>query len=118
MATFTKQQLSGSSNGRAVKVAASSTPGTTIHTATSTANQFDEVHLWAVNSDTTARKLTIELGGTSSPDDLIEQTIPPESGLVYVVPGLPLDGGVVVKAFCASANLVMLHGYTNRIDQS
>jgi hypothetical protein len=90
-----------------------STAGTLIHTADSTAK--DEVWLWAVNSDTSARKLTIEFGGVSSPDDLIEVTIQPEDGLFPVVPGIPLTGGVVVRAFCASANVVMIHGYVNRI---
>lgn len=113
MATFSKERLSGSTNGRLIKVAATATAGTTIHTAHATAQ--DEIWLYAVNSDTTDRKLTIEFGGTSSPDDLIEQTITAESGLVLVVPGLVLTGSVVVRAFCASANVVMIGGYVNRI---
>ena len=62
MATFNKRLLSGSTNGRMIKIAATATPGTTIHTATttSTANDdCDEIYLWAVNSDTSSRKLTI-----------------------------------------------------------
>lgn len=113
--TATKIKFSGGSNGRGIKVAATATPGTTIHTATSATDTLDELWLWAVNSDTTARKLTIEFGGTTSPDDLIELTIPAEAGLVLVVPGIPLDGGVVVKAFCATTNVVMVHGYVNRV---
>lgn len=111
--SITKLKHSGSTDGRMVKVAATSTPGTTIHTAHSTS--LDEVWLWAVNSDTTARKLTIEFGGTSSPDDLIEVTIPAESGLVLVVPGLLVTNSVVVKAFCATANVVNVAGFVNRI---
>lgn len=114
MADFSKVKLSGSTNGRQIKVAATSTPGTAIHTAHATA--LDEVWLYAVNSDTTDRKLTIEYGGTTSPDDLIELTIPAESGLVCVVPGSsPLTGGVAVAAFCATANVVCIQGYVNRI---
>lgn len=113
MATFSKQLLSGCTNGRLVKVAATATAGTTIHTAHATAQ--DEIWLYAVNSDTTDRKLTIEFGGTSSPDDLIEQTITAESGLILVVPGLVLTGSVVVRAFAATANVVMVGGYVNRI---
>lgn len=113
MATYTKTLLSGSTNGRQIKVAATATPGTTIHTAHATA--YDEVWLWAANSDTTARKLTIEFGGTTAPDDLIEITIPAEAGLVLVVPGLVLTNSLVVKAFCASANVVLVGGYVNRI---
>lgn len=118
MATFSKITLSGSTDGKLIKVAATATAGTTIHTASTTTTTYDEVWLYAVNSDTTDRKLTIEFGGTTSPDDLIEQTITAESGLLLVVPGLILKGNasaLVVRAFCATANVVSIGGYVNRI---
>lgn len=119
MATFSKIHLSGSTDGKQIKVAATGTPGTTIHTGSSTASVYDEVWLYATNTDTSARKLTIEWGGTSSPDDLIELTIPAESGLTLVVPGLVIKGNastaLVVRAFAASANVVCVSGYVNRI---
>ena len=118
MATFSKIALSGSTDGKLIKVAATATPGTTIHTGSATASTYDELWLYAVNSDSTDRKLTIEWGGTSSPDDLIEQTITAESGLILVVPGLVIKGNatqVVVKAFAATADVVMIGGYVNRI---
>ena len=118
MATFSKIHLSGSTDGKLIKVAATATAGTTIHTGSTTATTYDELWLYAVNSDTTDRKLTIEFGGTSSPDDLIEQTITAESGLILVVPGLVIKGNataLVVRAFAASANVVMVGGYVNRI---
>lgn len=115
MATYTKTLLSGSTNGRMIKVAATATPGTTIHTAVAGTSSLDEVWLWAVNSDTTARKITIEFGGTTSPDDLIEITIPAESGLIEIIPGWLLQNSLIVKAFCASANVVMIGGFVNRI---
>jgi len=118
MATFSKIALSGSTDGRLIKVAQTATAGTTIHTGSTTATTFDEIWLYAVNSDTTDRKLTIEFGGVSSPDDLIEQTITAESGLLLVVPGLVIKGNataLVVRAFAATANVVMIGGYVNRI---
>lgn len=118
MATFTKRKLSGSTDGKGIKVTQTATPGDTIHTATtgtSAADDYDEIYLYAVNANTLALKLTVEFGGTTSPDNLIEMTIPGESGLECIVPGLPLQNGAVVKAFCASANLVMIYGYVNRI---
>lgn len=119
MATYSKIILSGSTDGRAIKVAATSTPGTTIHTGSSTATTLDEIWLYATNTDTTDRKLTIEWGGTTSPDDLIEFTVPAENGLYLVVPGLLIKGNssaaLVVRAFAASANLVTISGYVNRI---
>jgi hypothetical protein len=118
MATFTKNILSASTDGRAIKVAATATPGTTIHTGPSNSAQFDEIWLYAMNTDTSARKLTIEWGGTSAPDDLIEITLDAEPGLVLVAPGLLLKGNatpLIVRAFAASANVITLHGYVNRI---
>lgn len=113
MTTLSKLKLSGSTDGRLVKVAATATPGTIIHTAHATA--LDEIWIYAVNSDATPRKLTIEFGGTNAPDDLIEFTVAAESGLYLIVPGLLLTNSAVVKAFCATANVVMLGGFVNRI---
>jgi len=76
------------------------------------------VWLYAQNTDTTNRKLTIEWGGTSSPDDLIEVTVPAESGLVLVAPGLLIKGNatqLIVRAFAATANHIQIHGFVNRI---
>jgi hypothetical protein len=118
MATFTKLTLSASTDGRAIKVAATATPGTTIHTGPSVASEIDEVWLYAMNTDIIDRKLTIEWGGTSSPDDLIEITLPAEPGLVLVAPGLLIKGNatpLLVRAFASVTNVITLHGYVNRI---
>jgi hypothetical protein len=115
MATYSKQLLSGSTNGKQIKVVQTATAGTTIHTAVSGTSDFDEIWLYAVNSDTTARKLTIEWGEATAPDGNIEVTIAPEDGYVLVVPGLVLQNSLVVKAFAATANVILINGYVNRI---
>ncbi len=56
--TFNKFKLSGSTDGKQIKVAAASSPGTTIHTADPTA--LDEIWIYAVNSSGSSVKLTIE----------------------------------------------------------
>ena len=111
--TFTKVVLSGSTNGKQTKVVATATAGTTIHTAHATS--LDEIWLWAVNSSTTAVKLTVEWGEATAPDGNIEVTIPGESGYLMVVPGLVLTNSLVVKAFAATANVILINGYVNRI---
>jgi len=113
---ISKVPLSAATNGRNVKIAATASAGTTIHTAHAT--HYDELWLYAVNSDTSDRKLTIELGGTTAPDDLVEITIPAEGGYILVIPGLPLTGSVVVKAFAATANAILVNGFVNRITTS
>lgn len=111
---YTKVKLSGSTDGRQIKVVATATAGTTIHAANATA--LDEIWLWAINTSAVPVKLTIEYGGTTAPDDLIEQFIEPESGLVAIVPGSsPLTNSVVVRAFADTANVVEIQGYVNRI---
>jgi hypothetical protein len=118
MATFTKEKLSASTDGRAIKVAATATAGTTIHTGSATATTYDEVWLYAQNTSASAVKLTIEWGGVSSPDDLIELTVQPEAGLVTITPGLLIKGNatpLVIRAFAASADVITIHGFVNQI---
>ena len=113
MATFSKIHLSGSTDGRLIKVAATATAGTTIHTGSATATTYDEIWLYAVNSSASSVKLTIEWGNTTSPDDLIELTVLPEAGLVTVVPGLLIKGNatpLVITAFAATADVITIHG--------
>ena len=116
MAAITKVLLSGSTQGKAIKVVQTATAGTTIHTAVSGTTDLDEIWLWAQNSSTGDVKLTLEWGEATAPDGNIEVTIPGEQGLVQVVPGLLLQNGLVVKAFASSANVILIHGFANRLD--
>lgn len=115
MTTYTKELLSDSTNGKGIKIAAIATPGTALHTAVSGTSDIDEIWIYAVNSDTTDRKLTIEWGGVASPDDSIEITVQAESGLVLIMPGLLLQNSLLLKAFCETADVVVIHGFVNRI---
>ncbi len=115
MATYSKVLLSGSTNGKQIKVAATSTAGTTIHTATSGSSNLDEIWLYAVNSSASSVKLTIEWGEATAPDGNIEVVVPAEDGYMLVAPGLLLQNSLVVKAFAATANVILINGYVNRI---
>ena len=112
--------FSSSTDGKAIKVVATATAGTAVHTATSSATPgaggtWDEVWLWAYNSDTSIRNLTIEFGGATAPDQNIVQSIPAGSGAILIVPGLILQNSATVKAFASAANVVTVMGYINRI---
>jgi len=118
MATFTKNHLSNSTDGKGILVVATATAGTTIHTGPTNTAHFHEVWMYAVNSSATAVKLTIEWGEATAPNGNIEFTVPAESGLYLLVPGLPLQGNataLVVKAFAATASVVVIHGFVNEI---
>ena len=111
--TITRLPFSGSADGQGIKVAATASPGTLVHTAHATAT--DEVWLWCVNSSASSVKLTVQFGGTTDPDDSIEAGIAAESGLFLIVPGLMLSNSKVVRAFAGTANVLVVHGYANRI---
>lgn len=119
MATYTKVPLSVQVDGSPIKVVATASTGTTIHATGTSASIIDEVWLYAYNSSTAAVLLTIQYGGTTSPDDDIKITIPSQSGLTLVVPGLILSGtgsaANSIYAYAGTANVVTVSGYVNRI---
>jgi hypothetical protein len=115
MATFSKVKLSASTDGKGVKIAATATAGTTVHTAHATA--LDEIYCWVSNTDSSDRTITIEWGGVTDPDNLLVKTltIPANSGPILVVPGLILTNSLVFAIFASSANKILATGYVNRI---
>ena len=121
MATFSKQLLSASTDGRAIKVvstAIASSP-TLIHTGSSTTSTFEEVWIYAQNNHTSDVALRLGFGGVTDPDDIIEYTIKTKGGLYLVVPGLILKGNasaaLTIRAAAGTTNVISLSGYVNRI---
>lgn len=119
MAIFSKQLLSGSSQGRAIKVVATASTGTTIHATGTSATIIDEVWLYAYNSNTGNILLTIQYGGTTAVDHDIKIIIPSQSGLTLIVPGLILTGtgaaASTIYAYADTANVITVSGFVNRI---
>jgi hypothetical protein len=119
MATYSKVLLSGSTQGKAIKVAATSSVGTTIHETGTSATIEDEIWLYAYNSSSVTVALTIQFGGTTAVDNDIKLSIPATSGLTLVVPGLILTGtgsaANTVAAYAATTNVITISGYVNRI---
>lgn len=113
--TITRIPLSASTHGRGIKVAATTSTGTTIHTSTSSTTDCDVVTLYAYNSSSSAVTLTIQWGGTTAVDDDIKLSIPATSGLTLVVPDLVLRNSQVVYAYAGTTNVVTIHGFANRV---
>jgi hypothetical protein len=113
--TVSRIPLSGSTHGRGVKVAATSSAGTTIHTATSSTTDCDVVTIYAYNSSSSAVNLTLQWGGTTSVDDDIKLSIPATSGLTLIAPDLVLRNSLVIKAYAGTADVVTIHGFANRV---
>jgi hypothetical protein len=116
MAQATKELLSGSIDGLGIVVVSGSggTAGTagTIHVAAAGTSGRDEVYLWAFNGHTSNVVLSLEWGTSGNPRVI---TIPFQSGLIPIVPGLPLCNGQKIQAFAATPNVVVIDGFVNRI---
>ena len=117
MATYSKELLSASVQGKGILVAATATAGTLIHTAVSGTTDIDEIWLYAVNTHSADIKLTLEWGEATEPNGNIEITVPAEEGLMLLVPGLLLQNALTVKAFADTTNEIVIHGYVNKIDK-
>lgn len=118
MATFQKTILSNSTDGKGILVAATASPGTLIHSGSTDNTVLHEIWIYAMNTGTTSVNFDIQWGGTTTPNDDIELSIQPESGLVLVVPGLIFKGNaspLIVRAFAATTNVITVHGFVNVI---
>lgn len=112
MAIFTKEFLSGSTNGRPIQITTTASPGTLIHTAHATS--VDEIYIYACNTSDKNKLLFIEFGGTLS-SDLINVNIKRNAGLILVIPGSPLTNSTIVRAYAEDANVINIVGWVNRI---
>lgn len=116
MATYSLAIASGSTNGKGVKVSGTASgSAVTLHTAVSGTSSIDEVTIWAVNTDTQTRTLTIGFGGTTSPDNLIAVPIPANAGLVLVLDKMALQNSLVVNAWADAANVVVCYPQVYRV---
>ena len=114
--TYTKQLLSGSVQGKQIKVTGTNVAGAvTVHTAVAGTAAWDEIWIYAFNADTVSRVLTLLWGGTTEPDNDIIATLFPKSGRLLVVDGALLQNGLLVKAYADAANVVLIDGFVNAI---
>ena len=115
MPGVTPKVFSGGTSGTPILIAATTTAGTLIHTAAAGADDYDEVWLWAFNDHTADLLLSIEFGGVTDPKDVVRYTVPFRDGPHLVIPGWRLNGGLIVRAFAATTNLISVNGNINRI---
>ncbi len=108
---------SGSTQGFPVKVVATASAGTTMHTTGVSATIVDEISVYAQNNHTADVVLTLEVGDATAPDHNVIVTVPYKAGL-YLIGVFRLSGsgaaGATLKAFAATANVVCLNVSVNR----
>ena len=118
MATAVKRKLSDSTDGLPIKISATGSVGTSIHTAVAgtTAGTFDEIWVYGQNNYTSSNvSVTIEYGSADAPGGNIIASLPAVSGLQLLVPGLILQNSKTVKAFASVADVVSLSGFVNSV---
>lgn len=112
---YTKLQLSASTNGTPISVTATGPPSATIiHTSVTGFVEEDEIWLWATNTHSADVLLTVEFALEAVANNIIF-TVPKDDGLFLVVPGLILNGALIVRAFAATTAVINISGYVHRI---
>ena len=112
---ITKILLSG--GGTDGKLLPSDGNNQTIHTASSTATDIDEVWIWATNVHSADVEVTVGWGraGYTASNNLF--TVPTLAGLYLLVPGLILKGNAgtpKIVNVSASSGHINFGGYVNR----
>lgn len=105
--------LSQSTNGKGILLDLTATPGSHIHTAAD-GSYIDLLTLWVVNTSSNIQTVTFEWGGTTSPDNVVEQKFPAKQGFQRLEELVPLAGGEVLRAFASTDNVVVIYGKVTR----
>jgi len=81
-----------------------------------TGNELDEVYITVANVTGSAELLTVEWGGVSDPAShgTKQLSIPANSPQVDLFTGQRIRAGLVIRAFCPTANALNIMGGVNR----
>ena len=115
---FTAMTLSAATNGLPIKILATATAGTTIHTATSADGPegCDEVWLWAGSTTSVAVNATLHFSNDGAGDRTINFRVPAAyHGPIPILAGHRVLDGVVISATCSVAERVNVWGNVNRV---
>jgi len=109
--------LSGAPVGNGVIQLGDASPGTEVHTATGVTSddEVDEIWLWASNTSVADVVLTLEVGGTGVANE-IDVTVP-ANGAVPVLQGHPVNNGIAIAGYAATASVVNVYGFVERNSQ-
>lgn len=114
---YTAVVLSGSTNGKPIKIAATTSAGTLIHATTTTSTTLDEVYLYVYNENSVSVNMYLQWGGTTA-DETSTFSIPPQSGRYLLVAGERLGNSgsaLEIRAYASVANKLYVTGNVNRI---
>jgi hypothetical protein len=92
-----------------------------IHTAIRSGDNFDEVWVYATNTNASDLAVTLQISDRDGANtkEVATVTIPSKSGMYLIYPGLVLDDGYKLEAYAPSnPSSINLFGFANRLDQS
>lgn len=115
--TETRIGFSAATNGATMTVdTTSAISPMTVHTAGPGIYNWDDIWIWAANTDTISRTISLYFGAHSSVGDQVvgNYDLPPGGAPVLICPGLILQNSGVVEAYASIANKINLTGYVNR----
>jgi len=115
--TETRIGFSAATNGATMIVnTTSAISPMTVHTTDPGTTNWDDVWIWAANTDTVSRTISLYFGAHSSIGDQVvgSYDLPPGGAPVLICPGLFLQNSGVVEAYASIANKINLTGYVNR----
>lgn len=116
MASFTKQTLSGSVNGRQIALSATaSSAANEIHTTPSGTTSIDEIWLYGYNDSTASVTVTLLWGGVDDVVDAVKTTVTSRSGRTLLTDGKVLQNGLIVRGYASVSGSLMIDGYVNRM---
>ena len=107
----TPKLLSGSTNGKPIKVTSTTTGAAdTVHTGVSGTSTIDFVDVYATNNSASAVDVSLGWGGVTVDETLGPIEIAADAGPVKIADKFPIQNGQVVKAWAGSANVILLTG--------
>lgn len=115
---YTAMTLSAATNGAPIRVAAVATPGTTIHTATTSdmPEGCDEVWLWAGNITAAGVNASLYLSSDGTGNKQINVRVPAAfTGPIAILAGHRVCDGVVISATASAADSIIIWGNVNRM---
>jgi len=90
-----------SSDGRPIAIAATSTPGTTLHDSVIGTAHLDEVFIYVCNTTAADITVTLEIEGTAAANQVVD-TIPAKAGFVLLLPGMRCQDTTNIDCFASA----------------
>ena len=111
MPTYSHKLLSGSTQGKPIKVTSTTTgAANTVHTAVAGTTNFDLIDIYATNNSASAVDINLGWGGVTVDETLGPISIAADAGPVKIADKFPLQNGLVVAAWASIADDILLTG--------